>query len=346
MSIFEKHKQDFQASFDQTEEIAQLEELRIKFLGKTGILSSLFADFKSIPNQEKKAYGAAVNELKEYITQQINEAKQSLEEKWQLEKISKEKVDITLPPRNVGYRGKKHPITAAIERLTSIAEDMGMLLVSAPEMEKDWYNFGALNVPELHPARQMQDTFYIEAANDEAPSLLRTHTSNAQIHHMLGHEPPCRIFSVGRVYRCDSDATHTPMFHQMEILVIDEDVKLQHLKWCIETLLARFFELDAAPIRFRPSYFPFVEPGLEVDVRCDRSDPGNIKIGQGSDWLEILGCGMVHPNVLDNCKVDKTRYRGFALGLGVERLAMLKYGIHDLRDMFEGDMKWEKHFGL
>ena len=241
--------------------------------------------------------------------------------------------------------GRRHPLTQVRERVEDIFAGMGYQIIEGPELEDDWHNFEALNIPAEHPARQEMDTFYLREAADGTRKVLRTHTSPVQIRHMEAHGAPCRIIAPGRVYRSDYDQTHTPMFHQVEGLVIDRGIHMGHLKWTLETFVARFFEVDDVDARFRPHHFPFTEPSAEMDIRCDRSG-GELKLNQGDSWMEILGCGMVHPNVLRNCGIDPDEYQGFAFGMGVDRLAMLKYGIPDLRPMFEADTRWLTHYGF
>jgi phenylalanyl-tRNA synthetase alpha chain len=319
--------------------ISQLEELRIIYLGKTGIITSALKSLALMSLEEKKSQGALINLIKENILNKIEQKKLELNKIILSEKLSSEKIDITLPFRELSS-GKIHPVTQATEELTAIICDMGFKVVEGPEIEDDYHNFTALNIPENHPARLMHDTFYLKDG-----ALLRTHTSNVQIRALKDSELPVRIMSFGRVYRCDSDMTHTPMFHQLEGLVIDKNIHMGHLKGTIIELLRKFFEIDDLPVRFRASFFPFTEPSAEVDIGCSR-DGGELKIGKGSGWLEILGCGMVHPNVLKNLDIDPETYQGFAFGLGVDRMAMLKYGIGDLRTFFEGDTRWSKHYGF
>ena len=319
--------------------IPELEELRVTYLGKSGIVTNLLKSLASMSLEEKKSFGGAVNLLKETISSQIEQKKLELNKIILNEKLASEKIDISLPFRE-STQGKIHPISQAIEELTAIIADMGFKVVEGPEIEDDYHNFTALNIPANHPARLMHDTFYLK---DNA--LLRTHTSTVQIRALKDAQGPARIMSFGRVYRCDSDMTHTPMFHQLEGLVIDKNIHMGHLKGTIIELLRKFFEIDDLPVRFRSSFFPFTEPSAEVDIGCSRAG-GELKIGKGDAWLEILGCGMVHPNVLKNLNIDPVEYQGFAFGLGVDRMAMLKYGISDLRTFFEGDGRWSANYGF
>jgi phenylalanyl-tRNA synthetase alpha chain len=340
-SILEEIQQEFESKVHDVQDIAALEELRVSFLGKKGALSLQMKQLGSLNTEERKEFGMHANKVRHHIEAAIADLKADLHAKAMAKKLASEHIDISLTARTVPT-GKVHPITQTIEDIKLIMGEMGFGLVDGPEVEDDWHNFTALNIPEEHPARQMHDTFYTDDGG-----VLRTHTSNVQIRYMTGKEPPFKILSIGRVYRSDYDATHTPMFHQAEGLFIAKDVNMGHLKGCLEQLLMKFFNLKAAPkLRFRSSYFPFTEPSAEVDILCDRSSKTEIKIGSGNDWLEILGCGMVHPQVLKNVGVDPDKYQGFAFGIGVERMAMLKYNIPDLRKFFEGDVRWLKHYGF
>ena len=262
------------------------------------------------------------------------------------ERLAADKVDVTLPLRESPLeRGRIHPVSQVIDEITAIFADMGFSIAEGPDIETDFYNFTALNFPADHPARDMHDTFFFPPKPDGERKLLRTHTSPVQIRTMESVKPPIRVITPGRTYRCDSDQTHTPMFHQVEGLVIDKASHLGHLKWILEEFCKAFFEVQSVKMRFRPSFFPFTEPSLEVDIQCDRRG-GEIRFGEGNDWLEILGCGMVHPNVLRNCKLDPNEYQGFAWGMGIDRIAMLKYGMPDLRPFFEADVRWLEHYGF
>ena len=320
----------------------EVEEIRVKFLGKSGLVTAQAKKIATVPNEMKREFGQRVNEVKESITTEIENIKTKFLEAKLEAKLREESIDVTLPGRK-STRGKIHPITQTIRLTKSIFYSMGFKYVAGPDIDNEWHNFTALNIPENHPARQMHDTFYIEG---DEKLLLRTHTSTVEIRYMLNNKPPLKIFSTGKVYRSDYDATHTPMFHQLECLVIDEISNVQNLHACIATFLRLFFKSDSIPMRFRTSYFPFTEPSFEVDIQCDRSKKGIIKIGTGNDWLEILGCGMVNKKVLDNVGINSSKYQGFAFGLGIERLAMLKYNIADLRSFFEGDIRWLSHYGF
>jgi phenylalanyl-tRNA synthetase alpha chain len=291
----------------------------------------------------RKERGAALNVLKDEIAS-VLEAKQKLLATAALQqRLAAETIDVTLATRPIPD-GRIHPIAQTLDEITTIFASMGFAIGKGPDIESDYYNFTALNIPPDHPARQMQDTFYLPQ-KDGHPTVLRTQTSPVQIRTMQSQKPPIRVIAPGRTYRCDYDMTHTPMFHQFEGLVIDESTHMGHLKGCLVDFLRAFFGIADLPLRFRPSYFPFTEPSAEVDIGCSRKG-GELKLGNYGDWLEIGGCGMVHPNVLKNCNIDPDKYQGFAFGMGVERLAMLKYGIPDLRTFFEADVRWLKHYGF
>jgi phenylalanyl-tRNA synthetase alpha chain len=321
-----------------------LENLRIHYLGKQGTITSQMKLLGGLPEAERKSFGAAVNEVKQQATSAIEQKKEALEAAAITERLRSETLDITLPIRSE-RTGTIHPISQAIEEITAIFASMGFTVAEGPNIEDDFHNFTALNIPANHPARQMHDTFYLPDDNNGNKVVLRTHTSPVQIRTMETTKPPYRIIAPGRTYRCDSDMTHTPMFHQVEGLLIDKHITMAHLKGCITDFIRTFFENDNVPVRFRPSFFPFTEPSAEVDIGCSREN-GELKIGAGKDWLEVLGCGMVHPSVLRNVGVDPDEYQGFAFGLGVERLAMLKYNIADLRTFFDADQRWLHHYGF
>lgn len=323
---------------------AALENLRVSALGKKGSVSELLKGMGAMSPEQRQEFGPKINGLKNSLNDAINAKKQVLADAALDARLLEERIDVTLPaaPR---VSGTIHPIMQVFEEVAVIFADMGFSVQEGPDIEDDFHNFTALNFPEKHPARDMHDTFFFNPDQEGNKKLLRTHTSPVQIRTMMKQKPPIRIVAPGRTYRCDSDQTHTPMFHQIEGLVIEEGVHMGHLKGVLMEFLARYFEVEEAGVRFRPHHFPFTEPSAEVDVRCDRSGR-EIKIGTGDDWLEILGCGMVHPNVLTACGIDPATYQGFAFGLGIDRLAMLKYGIPDLRDMFSADIRWLKHFGF
>jgi len=299
-----------------------------------------------LPKEMRPQIAALVNPVKardqEIIDAKFEEINRTAIE----ERLRSESEDVTLPVREAPFEtGRVHPITQVIDELTAIFADMGFAIAEGPDIETDGYNFTKLNFPEDHPARDMQDTFFFNPKPDGSRLLLRTHTSPVQVRTMLAQKPPIRVICPGRTYRSDSDQTHTPMFHQVEGLVIDKGSHLGHLKWILEEFCKAFFEVDRVKMRFRPSFFPFTEPSLEVDIQC-RRDKGEVRFGEGDDWMEILGCGMVHPNVLRNCGLDPDEFQGFAWGLGIDRIAMLKYGMPDLRAFFEADVRWLTHYGF
>ena len=332
------------ASVHAAKDLAVLDELRVAALGKKGSVSQQMQGLGKLPPEERKEAGQALNALKTVVAEAIEAKKAGLEEAVLDARLAEEAIDVSLPIRPE-MAGRLHPITQTIDEAIAILGEMGFSVAEGPEIEDDFHNFTALNIPPEHPARQMHDTFYFPEKDDGSRNVLRTHTSPVQIRTMVSGEPPFRIIAPGRTYRCDSDMTHTPMFHQIEGLVIDESTHFGHLKGCLLNFLSAFFEVDDLPLRFRPSFFPFTEPSAEVDIGCAR-EGGELKIGAGRDWMEILGCGMVHPNVLKACDIDPDKYQGFAFGLGVERMAMLKYGIPDLRTFFDAELRWLKHYGF
>ncbi len=325
-------------------DLAALDAVRVSALGKTGSISGLLKTLGAMSPDERKERGAAINVLRDRAQTALNDKKAALEAAALDARLASETLDLTLP---APYRrkGSVHPTMQTMDEMIAIFAEMGFAVAEGPDIEDDFHNFTALNFPPKHPAREMHDTFFFNPKEDGERMLLRTHTSPVQVRTMLSQKPPIRIIAPGRTYRCDNDATHTPVFHQVEGLVIDKGIHMGHLKWTLETFLARFFETDAVTTQFRPHHFPFTEPSAEMDVQCDRSG-GEIKIGQGTSWLEILGCGMVHPNVLRACGIDPDEYQGFAFGMGVDRLGMLKYGMPDLRDMFSSDGRWLAHYGF
>jgi phenylalanyl-tRNA synthetase alpha chain len=319
-----------------------LEEMRIAALGKKGRVSELMAMLANIAPDQRKVFGQSVNALKTRVTEALETKKAELERKALAARLATEKADITLPVRLGPLQdGRIHPVSQVFDEVAEIFGDMGFAVAEGPDIETDDLNFTKLNIPPEHPARQDHDTFYMRTppGSNAAPLVLRTHTSPVQIRTMMSQKPPIRIIAPGRVYRMDSDATHTPMFHQIEGLVIDEATHLGHLKWCLEEFCKAFFEVDEVRMRFRASHFPFTEPSMEVDIGAEA-------IGKPGQWLEILGSGMVHPNVIRNCGLDPDKYQGFAFGMGLDRITMLKYGIPDLRDMFSADLRWLRHFGF
>ena len=323
---------------------AALEAVRVEVLGKKGSISEALKTLGAMTPEERKAKGPLLNGMRDRVTTAIAELKAVLGAATLDQKLKGERVDVTLPVRPEPV-GRIHPVSQVLDEATAIFADMGFAIAEGPDIETDDYNFTKLNIPPEHPARQMHDTFYLRPKPDGTRHLLRTHTSPVQVRTMLTQKPPIRIVVPGRVYRIDSDQTHTPMFHQIEGLVIDETSHLGHLKWVLEEFCRAFFELPSVEMRFRPSHFPFTEPSAEVDIRCDRSG-SEVKLGQGNDWLEILGCGMVHPKVIEMCGHDPAKHQGFAWGMGLDRLAMLKYGAPDLRAFFDADLRWLKHYGF
>lgn len=321
-----------------------LESLRVAALGKKGSVSELLKTLGGMSPDERKIQGPLINGLRDRVAEAIATRKAALEAGALDARLAQERIDVTLPAPEIA-RGTIHPVSQVQSEVTLILADLGFAVAEGPDVESDDYNFTRLNMPADHPARQMHDTFYMKPQADGTRPLLRTHTSPVQVRTMLSQKPPIRIIAPGRTYRCDSDATHSPMFHQVEGLVIDEHTHLGHLKWVLEELCKAFFEVPNVGMRFRPSHFPFTEPSLEVDIQCDRSG-AQIKFGEGKDWLEIAGAGMVHPRVLEMCGVDPERYQGFAFGMGLDRLAMLKYGIPDLRPFFDSDLRWLRHYGF
>jgi len=317
-----------------------IERVRIAALGRKGRVPELMAQLGSLPTDQRKTFGQAVNGLKLRVTEALEARKAHLERSQLAAQLAGEQADITLPVRLGPLEdGRIHPISQVGDEVTEIFADMGFSVAEGPDIETDDLNFTKLNIPPEHPARQEHDTFYLPPRPDGSRLLLRTHTSPVQIRTMMAQKPPIRIIVPGRVYRMDSDATHTPMFHQIEGLVIDETTHLGHLKWCLQEFCKAFFEVEEVRMRFRASHFPFTEPSMEVDIDASA-------IGKPGQWLEILGSGMVHPNVIRNCGLDPNRYQGFAFGMGLDRIAMLKYGIPDLRDMFSADLRWLRHYGF
>jgi phenylalanyl-tRNA synthetase alpha chain len=336
---------DLLAQVDAAGDEAALEAVRVAALGKKGSISELMKTLGAMPPDERKVQGPLLNGLRDAVTQALAARKTQLVDAALEQRLAAETIDITLPPRPQNS-GTVHPISQVLEEVTAIFAGLGFAVAEGPDVEHDDYNFTKLNIPPDHPARQMQDTFYVAPQADGTTPVLRTHTSPVQVRTMLNQKPPIRVISPGRTYRVDSDATHSPMFHQVEALAIDEGLNLGHLKWTIEEFCKAFFEIEHIELRARPSFFPFTEPSLEWDMRCDRSAPGKITFGSGNDWLELGGSGMVHRKVLANCGIDPHRYSGFALGFGLDRMAMLKYGIADIRSFFEGDVRWLKHYGF
>jgi phenylalanyl-tRNA synthetase alpha chain len=331
-----------------------LEAVRVAALGKKGSISALLATLGKMSPDERKTQGAAINLAKDRVAEALTARREILKSAALEARLASETVDVTLPLREaLTEQGRIHPLSQVFEEANTIFADMGFAIAEGPDIETDDYNFTKLNFPEGHPAREMHDTFFFNPKLDPGSEpgaggsrlLLRTHTSPVQVRTMLAQKPPIRVVCPGRTYRIDSDATHTPQFHQVEGLVVDKGSHLGHLKWILHEFCKAFFEVDHINMRFRPSYFPFTEPSLEADIQC-RRDKGEIRFGEGEDWMEILGCGMVHPNVLRACGIDPDVYQGFAWGMGIDRIAMLKYGMSDLRQLFESDVRWLSHYGF
>jgi phenylalanyl-tRNA synthetase alpha chain len=326
---------------------AAIEAVRIAALGKKGSVSERLKTLGAMSPEERQTMGPAINGLKARVTEALAARKADLRDAAIDARLAAEKLDVTLPVRpSPAERGRIHPISQVIDEISAIFGDLGFAIAEGPDVETDYYNFTALNFPVGHPAREMHDTFFFRPGPDGERKLLRTHTSPVQIRTMETQKPPIRIVIPGKTYRQDSDATHSPMFHQLEGLVIDRTANVANMKWVLEEFCKAFFEVPKVDMRFRPSFFPFTEPSLEVDIQCDRSRPGEVRFGEGSDWMEILGCGMVHPNVLRMSGLDPDEYQGFAWGMGIDRIAMLKYGMPDLRAFFDADVRWLQHYGF
>ncbi|MFO1120562.1 MAG: phenylalanine--tRNA ligase subunit alpha [Rhodospirillales bacterium] len=321
-----------------------LERLRVAEMGKKGRITALMKDLAGLDQEARRERGALLNKLKEQVAGALETRRAALADGAMDARLAGEGIDVTLPVRPQP-QGRIHPISQTIDEVIAIFGEMGFAVAEGPDIEDDWTNFGALNIPPEHPARQEMDTFYLPGERDGRRMVLRTHTSPVQVRTMRTQSPPIRIIAPGRTYRSDYDATHSPMFHQVEGLVIDRAIHMGHLKGCLIAFLRAYFALDDLPVRFRPSYFPFTEPSAEVDIGCAR-EGGALRIGAGRDWLEILGCGMVNPVVLENCGIDPSEWQGFAFGMGLERIGMLKYGIPDLRTFFESDLRWLRHYGF
>ena len=341
MANLKKIKEEFILKLNKKLNLSEVNLIKSELFGKNGLVSSEFKKIGTIPEQQRKKFASDLNVIKDELQELINSKINEIEISEINEKLKKEKIDITLPERSF-FQGKIHPVSQTIDEISSIFSEIGFSVEEGPDVENEYNNFTALNTPDNHPARDMHDTFYLDKNKEK---LLRTHTSPVQIRTMKKDKPPFKIIAPGRTYRSDSDQTHSPMFHQVEGLHIDKDINMRHLKGCLNYFIKEFFEVDKIKMRFRPSHFPFTEPSAEVDIGYEIKD-GKIIIGEGDKWLEILGCGMVHPNVLKNVKVDPERYQGYAFGMGIDRLAMLKYGINDLRSFFECDYRWLNHFGF
>ena len=341
MSDIKKIKDEYLVKINNNHNLDNLNQIKSELFGKNGIIALEFKKIGSISANEKKQFASNLNLIKDELQIALNKGFKTIEAKEINSKLQNEKLDITLPERNFN-QGKVHPVSQVIDEISSIFSEIGFSVEEGPDVENEYNNFTALNTPDNHPARDMHDTFYLDKKKEY---LLRTHTSPVQVRTMKKGKPPFKIIAPGRTYRSDSDQTHAPMFHQVEGLHIDKNINMGHLKGCLNYFIKEFFEVKKIKMRFRPSHFPFTEPSAEVDIGYEIKD-GNIVIGEGYKWLEILGCGMVHPNVLKNVKVDPKKYQGYAFGIGIDRLGMLKYGINDLRAFFETDYRWLNHFGF
>ena len=346
MTEFASLETDLVTAISAAADETALEAIRISALGKSGSISALLKTLGTMTPDERKEKGPLINGLRDTVTEALASRRAILRDAALEIRLASESIDVTLPVRpSAAARGRIHPISQVIDELTTIFGDMGFAVAEGPDIETDFFNFTALNFPIGHPAREMHDTFFFNPDEKGERKLLRTHTSPVQIRTMMNQKPPIRVIIPGRTYRCDSDQTHTPMFHQVEGLVIDKGSHMGHLKWILAEFCKSFFEVDDVKMRFRPSFFPFTEPSVEVDIQCSRKG-GEIRFGEGEDWLEILGCGMVHPNVIRHCGLDPDEYQGFAWGMGIDRIAMLKYGMPDLRPFFEADVRWLSHYGF
>ena len=341
MSDLKKIKEEFLLKLKKKLNLSEINQIKSDLFGKNGQVSSQFKKIGTLAESEKKKFASDLNIIKDELQSLINSKMDEIQSAEINEKLEKEKIDITLPERPY-VKGKIHPVSQTIDEISSIFSEIGFSVEEGPDVENEYNNFTALNTPDNHPARDMHDTFYLDEKKER---LLRTHTSPVQIRTMLKDKPPFKIIAPGRTYRSDSDQTHSPMFHQVEGLYIDKNINMGHLKGCLNYFIKEFFEVKKIKMRFRPSHFPFTEPSAEVDIGYEIKD-GKIIIGEGDQWLEILGCGMVHPNVLKNVRVDPTKFQGYAFGIGIDRLAMLKYGINDLRAFFDCDYRWLNHFGF
>lgn len=344
MNQIASYQKEILEKLAQARDLTQLEQLRLDVLGKKGSLTTWMKELGGLESEARRVRGEALNLFKEIFLQALEHQKNQFEHQQLSKQLASETLDITLPcaPERAG---RLHPLSMVLEEVIHIFGQMGFSVEEGPDIEDDFHNFTALNIPPNHPARAEQDTFYLPNSTAGENLVLRTHTSPVQIRTMMSQKPPLRMIVPGRVYRSDYDQTHTPMFHQIEGLVIDDAIHMGHLKGCLAEFCRLFFEKETLKVRFRPGFFPFTEPSAEVDIGCHRQGP-QLKIGEGSDWLEILGCGMVHPNVLRNCGLDPEKTQGFAFGMGLERIAMLKYGIPDLRSFFENDQRWLSHYGF
>jgi phenylalanyl-tRNA synthetase alpha chain len=340
----EKLRGELLTAVSDTNDLATLEEVRVAALGKKGRITALMKELGAMSPDERKAAGQRLNVLKDEVAAALDTRKVMFEQAALNARLASESMDVSLPVRPEA-KGSIHPISQTVAEIAAIFGEMGFELAEGPDIEDDFHNFTALNFPPGHPAREMHDTFFLPPDGDGNRYLLRTHTSPVQIRTMMSQKPPIRVIIPGRTYRCDYDMTHTPMFHQVELLVIDTESTMAHLRGCLQEFVRTFFGIEDLTTRFRPSFFPFTEPSAEMDIGCSRQG-GELKLGNYGDWLEILGCGMVHPNVIKACGLDPNVYQGFAAGMGIERIAMLKYGIPDLRTFFESDLRWLRHYGF
>lgn len=347
MAELDELKRDLLDAIANSADEAAIEAVRVAALGKKGSVSELLKTLGAMSPEERQTRGAAINDLKTEIATAIAARKADLKDQAIAARLARETVDVSLPVRSSPVeRGRIHPISQIVDEITAIFADMGFSIAEGPDIETDYYNFTALNFPEGHPAREMHDTFFFPPDENGERKVLRTHTSPVQVRTMEAQKPPIRIIIPGKTYRQDSDATHSPMFHQVEGLVVDKTANVANMRWILEEFCKTFFEVEHVTMRFRPSYFPFTEPSFEVDIQCDRSSGPIVKFGEGKDWMEILGCGMVHPNVLRAGGLDPDEYQGFAWGMGLDRIAMLKYGMPDLRNFFDADVRWLTHYGF
>jgi phenylalanyl-tRNA synthetase alpha chain len=346
MTDLDTLERDLMREVEAASDEAALESVRVAALGKKGRVSDLLKTLGGMTPDQRRTEGPRINGLRDRVQEALGRRRDALAEAALTARLESERVDVTLPVREgPETRGRIHPISQVVDELTAIFADMGFSVAEGPDIETDELNFTALNFPPGHPAREMHDTFFLAPDANGQRKVLRTHTSPVQVRTMRSVAPPIRVIIPGRTYRHDSDQTHTPMFHQVEGLVIDESANIANLKWILQEFCKAFFEVEDVKMRFRPSFFPFTEPSAEVDIQCSRKG-GEIRFGEGDDWLEILGCGMVHPNVLRNCGLDPDRVQGFAWGMGIDRIAMLKYGMPDLRPFFEADVRWLDHYGF
>lgn len=345
MDKLNKIKSDFESKILNIKDLQELKDIRNEFLSKNGSITALMQNLKDLSIEEKKTFGAAVNKLKVFAEEKVSSLEKEFESQKIKQALKNERLDVTIPPRDIA-EGLIHPMTKVIQEVQEICQSMGFSIAEGPEIEDDWHNFEALNTPPNHPARQMQDTFFMPDGENGQHYVLRTQTSSVQIRGMEEGKPPYKFICMGKTYRREFDATHSPMFHQFEALYIDVGITMANLKSALMEFCKKFFEIEEVPLRFRPSYFPFTSPSVEVDIKCTKEGGKIVKFGEGNDWCEICGAGMVHPNVIRNVKLNPDEYQGFAWGFGIERLAMLKYGIADVRYLYEGDIRALQHYSF